>query len=99
MWSGFASAAFAATSTTTPSVAIAAFSEIIASEATLVRNRSARASIAGSSSISRKVRTLTPASGVASDSVGANTPSTSTSRCVPLTSSNASAFSARAIAA
>ena len=50
---------FSATSIMTPSVAIAAFKEIMASEATAVRNRSAVALPA--SSVSRRVRTLMPA--------------------------------------
>src|SRR5882724_6866984 len=85
---------------TTPSVAIAAFNEIIAPEANFVSNRSALTGLLSFSRVSRRECTRTPVSSAAiSDSCGAKTPSTSTSFCVPLIACDFTAFDASANAA
>src|SRR5579871_4268010 len=78
---GFVSTALSATVMTTPSVASAAFSAIIAPDAKPFSSRSARAPLLLSSRISRNVCKRPPASSFAAcDSDGAKTPSTSTRR-------------------
>src|SRR5882724_10556845 len=85
---------------TTPSVARAAFNEIIAPEANFVSNRSALTGLLSFSRVSRRVCTRKPPSSAAtSESCGAKTPSTSTSFCVPLIACDFTAFDASANAA